>query len=408
MTLPLLDHQRPATKSTPANSANSATPANPATPPTETPSRRAWHAGQPVLLVYIAAAVLHIALLAAMIPAGGPGIADRLQAWDGQRYVEIAAHGYPSGFTYTADGQIWGNNLAFFPLFPLLIRAVHTVTDLSWEGAAIVVSQLSMITALLAVHRLLTRLYNRRTATMGIVLLAMAQPMSLAFFMAYSESLFLALAAGTLLAAERRAWLTAGLLACLTGLTRPAGVAATVALAVAASLYLYRRRKAEWRPAAGVVIGSLGMPVYLLWVANRAGTPGAWFTIQQAWGTRWDWGSSFLKYLAQSLTTGDGWVQVSVALLLLAHLAVTILACCRRTWPPLLAYGAVIMILTLGQSNYYHSKPRLLIPALVFLIPMADALARARPASRAVAIACAALFGCWYGSYMLTVWSYAI
>lgn len=402
MTLPLLDHQAPATTTSPA------TPEAQEAPATGTPSRRAWHAAQPVLLVYTIAAVLHIALLVALIPAGGPGLADRLQAWDGQRYVEIAAHGYPSGFTYTADGQIWGNNLAFFPLFPLLIRAVHPVTGLGWEGAAIVVSQLSMLAALLAVHRLLTRLYTRRTATMGIILLAMAQPMSLAFFMAYSESLFLALAAGTLLAAERRSWLTAGVLASLTGLTRPAGVAAAAALAVAAALHLYRRRELQWRPAAGVVIGSLGMPGYLLWVAHRAGTPGAWFAVQRAWGTHWDWGTSFLKYLAQSLTTGDGWIQVSVAILLLAHLAVTALVCRRGTWPPLLVYGAVIMILALGQSNYYHSKPRLLVPALVFLIPLADALARARPAPRAVGITCAALFGCWYGAYMLTVWSYAI
>ncbi|GAA2234437.1 glycosyltransferase family 39 protein [Kitasatospora cystarginea] len=379
------------------------TPLGPAAP------RRAWYAARPALAVYTAALVLHLVLLSAMIPPHGPAVSDRLQAWDGRLYTQIAAEGYPHGFTYTPDGELTGNNLAFFPLYPLAVRAVHAVTGLGWGTAAIVAAQLATIAALLIVHQLLTRLYTRRTATVGIVLLAAAQPMSITFFMAYSESLFLALAAATLLAAHRRAWLTAGCCAFLTGLTRPVGVAVVAALALAALIQLRRERRLSWRPIAATLLACTSTPGYLWWVAERVGPVDAWFTIQEAgWGTHWDRGSSLWQFLTETLHSGEGWVPVSVAVLLLAHLLAALLACRRTTWPPLLVHGAVIIVLTLGQSNYYHCKLRLLTPALIFLIPTATALAKARPATRALVLAASALFGCWYGAYMLTTWHYAI
>ncbi|WP_197084878.1 hypothetical protein [Saccharothrix sp. ST-888] len=378
-------------------------------PPLPDRLRRAGHAAWPALVVYATTALLHLVLLAAMNPPGGPGIHRRLLAWDGLLYTTIAAQGYPDGFTYRPTGELTGNNLAFFPLFPLLARGVHGLTGLDHGTAAIVTAHLALVAALITVHLLLTRLYGRRTATIAIVLLAAAQPMSLAFLMAYSESLFVALAAGTLLAAHRKAWLTAGTLALLTGLTRPAAAAVVAALAVAAALHLLRTRRLAWRPIAAVALACTGTPLYLWWVGQRVGRPDAWFTIQEAgWGTHWDNGSSFVHFLGETLARGDGWVPVSTAVLLLAVIAATAVAWQRTTWPPLLVYGTGILVLTLGQSNFYHSKLRLLVPALVFLVPAARALTRARTGTVAIVLTGGALFGCWYGAYMLTTWHYAI
>ncbi len=74
---------------------------------------------------------------------------------------------------------------------------------------------------------------NARMVGYALVVLVFAQPMSIVFSMAYTEALFVALVAGTLLAAYRRLWLVAGLLGVLAGLTRPTGAALAVALAVA-------------------------------------------------------------------------------------------------------------------------------------------------------------------------------
>lgn len=363
----------------------------------------------PAFAVYAVTTAVHLLVLSAMIPAGGSSLRNRLTSWDGGLYLDIATHGYPHGFSYDQSGKLTGNTLAFFPLYPTLVRAVHVVTRLDVPMAGIVTANLALIAALIVVLLLFCRLYGRRTAIVAIVLLAGAQPMSLVFLMSYSESLFLALAAGMLLAAHRRAWLTAGLLALLVGLTRPAAVAAVVALGVAVLLHLVRERRISWRPLAALVLGCAGTPLYLLWVALRVGRADAWFQIQGAgWGTQWDNGRAIWDFLVQTLATGDGWVPVSTAVLLIALVCATLVTWQRGSWPPLVVYGTSIVVLTLCQSNYYHSKLRLLLPALVFLVPLARSIARTRTRTAVLTLAVATLFGCWYGAYMITVWSYAI
>ncbi|WP_235484949.1 hypothetical protein [Streptomyces roseoverticillatus] len=384
-------------------------PPDPSAPSVRQRGKRIFRLALPALAVYAVTTVLHLVILAAMSDPDGPALRERLLAWDGNLYVSIAEHGYPHGYSHAADGSLTGNNLAFFPLFPMLIRAVHAVSGLGWGTSGIVAAHLALIAALIAVHRLLAALHGTRTALIAIVLLAGAQPMSLSFLMSYSESLFLAVAAGTLLAAHRKAWLTAGTLALLTGLTRPAAAAVVAALAVAAGLHLLRERRLSPRPLAAVALGCLGTPLYLWWVGQRVGDFGAWFRIQEAgWGTHWDNGAAFLDFLGETLRRGDGWVSVSTAVLLLALLCATVLTWHRGTWPPLLVYGTGIVILTLAQSNYSHSKLRLLIPAVLFLVPAARALAAARTRTAVTVLCAATLFGCWYGAFMLTVWKYAI
>ncbi|MBC9725164.1 mannosyltransferase family protein [Streptomyces sp. TRM68367] len=358
--------------------------------------------------VYAASLLLHLVTLAAMNPPNGPGVRDRLLTWDAQWFLDVAQHGYARDFSFTADG-LSGSNLAFFPAYPFTIRAVHTVTGLSYETAGLVASHLALTAALICVHRLMLRLYDRRTAHIATVLVACAQPMALVFLMAYSESLFLALAAGALLAIHRKAWMTAGVLTLLAGLTRPVAVALIVALGVAVLLHMRRECRVTWRPLTALLLSYCGTPAYLIWVGVRTGQADAWFRIQEAgWGTRWDNGAAFTRFLVETVRQGGGWVAVSTAVLVLALVAATALAWYGKTWPPLAVYGTVILITTLGQSNYYHSKLRLVIPALVFLIPAARALARVRTTTAIVTLAVASLFGCWYGAYMLTVWQYAI
>ena len=126
--------------------------------------------------------------------------------------------------------------------------------------------------------------------------------MSVVLSMAYSESLFLALVAGMLVAAHRRVWWAAGLLGLGAALTRPTGLAAALALAAAAVLAVRDDRRARARDTRQPVRGSRsapprsrspGCPPILGWVAWRVGDLDAWFTIQTAgWGTSFDFGAS--------------------------------------------------------------------------------------------------------------------
>ncbi len=334
------------------------------------------------------------------------GIRQRLLVWDAGWFLRVAVDGYPHGYTYEA-GVLQGNELAFFPVYPMLIRLV---AGLGFEAhtAALVVSWLASIGAAVAVHLLGTSLHNKRTGW-ALVAICFSAPVSIVFSMAYSEGIFLALVAGMLVVAHRRVWWAAGLLGLLTALTRPTGAAAAVALAVAALMAVRESRAKAWQPITAAVVALAGVPLFLAWVGWRVGDPAAWFRIQAAgWGTAFDYGSSTVSFVASTLSTGDGWVPVSVALILLAALAAAGVALAQRPWLPLAVYGVIAMVLVYGQAGFYHSKPRLLVPVLLTLLPAAVAAARARPRVAVASIVAWALFGLWYGAYLVTVWPYTL
>lgn len=141
--------------------------------------------------------------------------------WDSGFYLSIAAHGY---------GAVGSGNLAFYPVYPLLIRgASFLVSSPLVAGAAI--SALAFLAALVMLHRL-TELELGRAAADATVLLVAFAPLSFFFTAIYTESLFLALSVGSLLAARRGHWRLACALAAVATLTRVTGIALGVALAV--------------------------------------------------------------------------------------------------------------------------------------------------------------------------------
>jgi hypothetical protein len=359
-----------------------------------------------VLAIYLATRLGQLAFIAWLAPAGGPSIKERLLVWDGGWFVRVATEGYPHTYSYDDNGQMVGNGLAFFPLYPLLIRGLHAL-GLDAGTAAITISWLAGAVAAVLVYLLGKALGSRRVGY-ALVVLFCAQPMSVVLAMGYSEALFSALVIGMLYAAHRGAFLWAGVLGLGAALTRPTGLAAALALAAAAALAL-RQRAYGWRPVIGAVIALAGVPGYLLWVAARVGSLSAWFAIQTAgWGTTFDYGGSTWGFLSTAIHQGNGWVQVSVAFILIAAVVAAIVAAARRTWLPLTVYGLLALILVIGQAGYYHSKPRLLVPVLLTLVPAAYAAARARPRTAALALTAYAAFGLWYGAYMITVWPYTI
>ncbi len=164
-----------------------------------------------------------------------------------------------------------------------------------------------------------------------------------------------------------------------------------------------------WEPITAAALALAGVPGYLLWVGLRVGDLGAWFDIQTAgWGTTFDYGTSTFEFVRTALRTGDGWIQVSIAWMVIGVVVLAAVAVAKKVWAPLQVYGLIALVLVLGQGGYYHSKPRLLVPVLLILIPPAIALGRARPRTAALVLSGCAAFGLWYGSYLITVWHYAI
>ncbi len=148
--------------------------------------------------------------------------------WDTTWYVIIAE----SGYRYDPRSAV------FFPLYPILVKAADKVLPGDAFLAALVVSVLTCYAALVVVHRLVTSLLGAelgRRTTFYLV----AFPTGFFLFAAYNESLFIALAAGSLYAMRRQCWWLAGLLAGLTSATRMAGILLAVVFCYE---YLRQRR----------------------------------------------------------------------------------------------------------------------------------------------------------------------
>ncbi|MGQ0824007.1 MAG: hypothetical protein ACT4OX_03065 [Actinomycetota bacterium] len=51
-------------------------------------------------------------------------VASQLSAWDGAWYLELAREGYPSDYARGGEGAAAQSTLAYFPLYPALVRLV--------------------------------------------------------------------------------------------------------------------------------------------------------------------------------------------------------------------------------------------------------------------------------------------
>jgi hypothetical protein len=141
--------------------------------------------------------------------------------WDSVWYLAIARDGYG------APGRP-----AFFPLYPLLVRAGGWVVG-SPLVAGVLISTACLVIGLAVLHEL-TRLELGAGAARWTVIALAFSPVSFFFSAVYSESLFLTLSGGALLSARRGRWWWAGALGGLAAATRSAGVVLLVPLVMLA------------------------------------------------------------------------------------------------------------------------------------------------------------------------------
>ena len=206
--------------------------------------------------------------------ADGP-ILRSLTSWDGWYYLGIVRDGYQAD---PVSGAY--SNIAFPPLYPMLIRLLSWPIPGSEGIVAILISNLAFIGALALLVRLGTPYLGRRRATMAAGLLII-YPFASVFAMAYTESLFLLLMVAAFLAAERghRAW--AGVFLALTVLCRLQGIALIL------PLLIIMLRQDGWRPRpsqAWLMLGPLAGAAFLAYIATVTGAATAFLDAQQAWG----------------------------------------------------------------------------------------------------------------------------
>ncbi|MGW0555202.1 hypothetical protein ACWDZ6_13490 [Streptomyces sp. NPDC002926] len=362
--------------------------------------RRALRRAAPALLGYLAVRLCGLLVLARWAHLGHHGVWPTLAtSWDSGWYLGIADHGYAD----TLGTRFNTNNLAFFPLYPVLIKAVAGVTPGSRATVALVLAVMFSFVAAWGVFAVGDRLYGRRTGTMLTVLWGVL-PVAIVQWMGYTESLFTALAAWALYAVLTRRWLWAASLAVLAGLTRPTGIAVAAAVSVAALAAACRGNR---RALVGALTAPLGWLAYVAWVGLRVGRPDGYFAVQRLWRNEWDGGATTLLRLRQYLLymTRPQLFLVMVSLMLLVSVGLYLLCLADRQPLVLLVFTGVLLLVVLGSGGVYFPRTRFLLPGFPLLLPIALALARARrTAVVAVVLGASMLSSAWLGSYMLLVW----
>ncbi|WP_431035632.1 glycosyltransferase family 39 protein [Streptomyces sp. P6-2-1] len=349
------------------------------------------------LLLFAGVRVLCLVTLAVWAGVEGRSAHEVLaERWDSLWYVRVVEHGYD--FTLTApDGRVLSDR-AFFPLLPWLEKAGQWLTGLAPQDVGLGVSALASLAAAWAIHRIAGRLYGERAALFAVALWAVL-PVSVVQSMAYSESLFTALAAWSLWSLLRERWLAAGLFAAAAGLTRPVGLA--VALAVWGAAWAGRRF--SWRVVAGCVLAPLGAAGYVLWsgLSSGHGVFG-YLDVQGDWGNGFDGGLAFARFLGD-LLSGPGFAGGVGLIVGVAALIWLYVRGIRQGQPlPLVLYTGVVLLLALCTSGFFGSKPRLLLPAFPLLLPIALALSRLRRRWAAwLVVGAAAGVAAGYGAFWL-------
>ena len=216
------------------------------------------------------------------VASGNPWIqvmhAPPLARWDAVWYRSIAID------HYSYDPRSPENNVGFYPLYPLLLRAAASVTAFPVLWIGIGISLLCLLGALWLIGRLFAEWGGAGDAGWGVRTLLL-YPTAFYFASVYTESLFLLLTGAAFFWSRQRRWLLAGLACGLASLTRLNGC--LVALPVAwYGIQAVRQGSPRRGPLIAMalsVAGAAGFPLFLWW---RWGDPLLYIRSKAAgWGT---------------------------------------------------------------------------------------------------------------------------
>jgi hypothetical protein len=310
-----------------------------------------------------------------------------LARWDAAWYLRIAESGY-GGSDVRA---------AFFPLYPLLVRAVAAPFGASPGAllvAAYVVSLAAFLGALVLLHRLVSLELGRPLAQPALLLLAVF-PAAVFFGAPYSESLFLLLAVGAFYAARTGRWAWAGAAAAGAAATRSSGVLLLLPLAMlwwsSGSGASAPRSGRRLRDAAWLLLAPLGLAAYAVFLALAEGDAWRFLDVQDAWSRElrvplvgaWDGLGAAIDGARQLLSgqkevvyfekaAGDPYRIAAINLMLFGSLVFALVACagCLRRLPK--AYGAwVAASLVLPLTFPVEPQPLMSLPRfLAVLFPI--------------------------------------
>ena len=281
----------------------------------------------PLLMWLFSRLVIAIAMLliAPLLPAPPDGIVPSFGwnvffAWDSAWYEKIAT----SGYEYINDGL--HHSVAFFPLFPLLVRVVMSL-GLPFVIAGTLVNNLAFLGALLLIYGWVENRYGKSSARWTTILLAWF-PLSIYGSVIYSEGLYLLLSSAALRAFEKKQYWWLILWGALTTATRPTGLALIPTLLIVS----WQEHRAIFAYVASLATG-LGLFFYSLYCQIYFQDALAFIHVQKAWQPPQDYyGQRWLKMVGQIAIGTSNWKHGAVVDIWHPLLFIIICICGSLLW----------------------------------------------------------------------------
>ncbi len=206
---------------------------------------------------------------------------DRFFAWDSDWYDSIARQGYS-----WHPGSTAADNIAFFPLWPLLLRAIATLAGNGPAGriCTVLVTTALGLASIFAVHSLARATLPPTPARWAVAFYAL-NPAANFLFRSYPVGLINLLAALCLHALLQRRYWQATIISGLASAAGPlaACLSLTVIIAAAADPRAPKRRAL---PLAAIAALSLwGLLAFSAWSLHTFGNPTPFIAAQSGWET---------------------------------------------------------------------------------------------------------------------------
>lgn len=316
---------------------------------------------------------------------------DLWNAWDAPHYFEVAAVGY-----------VDPARAVLFPLLPAMLRVGSLLVPPLVAGMLISIA--ASVAAAVALYRLGRLDGADRRVARGIVLAMSVFPTSFALVPPYTEPLFLAFAAWSVLRARRSDWVGAGVLGLLAALTRLPGILLLPALVLELR---GQPRSPRMLALTLILVGPLAY-VGINWIAY--GDPLAFIGVQREVfrvETIAPWQALASLWAAVSTPRADpGWLMIYLAPLLAILLlaATTVWALVAARGRPSYAVYAGLSLLIFASVSWPISVPRYILGVFPIFL-MLGGFARSRVGG-AVLVGSAIILGFMTAEFALGRWAF--
>jgi hypothetical protein len=203
---------------------------------------------------------------------------DTFARYDSGWYFGIARHGYD----FVEGGR---SNLAFFPVYPLLMRYVGLALGGGRQNlylAGVIISWVAYVLAMVMLYRL-GRTYLPRAAAERAVVFASVFPFAFFYGVVYSEAVFLLFTVTAFYGFRTKRWWLGAVAGALAGATRVNGIMALPALALLAWQSAGKDPAARKRAMAAVALVPVGLVLYSVYVDTLSGSYFEWTYSIQRW-----------------------------------------------------------------------------------------------------------------------------